>query len=387
VLGVAARTDDGQARFLGVVGLLDPPRDDVPEAVAALRRAGVRVLMVTGDNAHTARHIAHRVGIVDDAEADAHDVLASGLGDAGTDIAVWARVDPAQKLEIVRALQERGDVVAMTGDGVNDAPALRQADIGVAMGQRGTQVAREAAHMVLTDDRFAAVAVAVRLGRGIFANIRKFVVYLLSCNLSEVLVVAFATLAGLPLPLAPLQILYLNLVTDVFPALALGACAPATGTMDRPPRDPEEPVLTPRHARRIVVSGLVLTGAVLGAFTWALADGGGADPVTVAFMTLAFAQLWHVFAMRTQRRAVLRNEVTANPWVWGAIALCTVLLLIAMYVPVLSNALAVRPLPPRAWSVALAFSVMPLALNVAFSLAGIGKRDEASVPGSRQADH
>ena len=240
--------------FVGLIGLEDPARADVPHAIQDCREAGIRVVMVTGDHAVTARSIGRAVGL-DHAAADVVEGrhvarLTNGKNGELFDVAIFARVSPAEKLTLVRAYQEAGEIVAMTGDGVNDAPALRQADIGVAMGLRGTDVAREAADMVLLDDAFPTIVKAIREGRVIFGNIRRFVAYLLSCNLSEVLVVGLAILSTLPLPIMPLQILYLNLVTDVFPAFALAMGEGEPGILKRPPRDPREPILGRRAMDR-----------------------------------------------------------------------------------------------------------------------------------------
>ncbi len=278
---------------------------------------------------------------------------------------ILARVSPKQKLDLIALYQGNGSVVAMTGDGVNDAPALKKADIGIAMGQRGTQVAREAADMVLKDDAFSTIVVAVEQGRVIFDNIRKFVLYLISCNVSEIAVVFLASLINVPLPIRPLQILFLNLVTDVFPALALGVGEGDPAVMKRRPRDPEEPILTRRHWGAIGGYGLIITISVLGglglAFNWLGMEEGQA--VTVSFLTLAFAQLWHVFNMRGQDSSLLRNEVTRNPFVWGALVLCIVLLLVAVYLPVLADVLKVVDPGPKGWALVLVMSLMPLVVG------------------------
>jgi Ca2+-transporting ATPase len=285
---------------------------------------------------------------------------------------VLARVSPAQKLDLVSAYQAAGEVVAMTGDGVNDAPALRKADIGVAMGQRGTEVARQAAAMVLRDDSFATIVAAIREGRVIFANIRRFVLYLLACNLSEVMVVGIAVTAGLPLPLLPLQILFLNLVTDVFPAFALAMSEGGGDVMRRPPRDPEEPIVTGPLWTLVAAQSFVMTLATLVAMALAR-DGFGLEGgavVTVSFLTLALAQIWHTFNMTDPGQPLLVNDVTRNPYVWGAVLVCLTLIGVACYLPPLAEVLKLTPPDGRAWGIVLGTSLSAMVLGrvVAISL-------------------
>ncbi|MGE3617409.1 MAG: cation-translocating P-type ATPase [Gemmatimonadales bacterium] len=359
----------GDLEFAGLVALADPPRAGVAAALAECRAAGIDVVMVTGDQAATARHVAGVVGL---APGDEAATLGAELADLArlpaADRArllrsrIVARVTPEQKLRLVELHQAAGRIVAMTGDGVNDAPALKRADIGVAMGGRGTQVAREAADLVLQDDAFATITAAVREGRIIFENVRRFVYYLLSCNLSEVLVVGVATAVNAPLPILPLQILFLNLVTDVFPALALGAGGGDPAVMRRPPRPPTEPILTRRHWLGVLGFGGLITAAVLGAFVAAL-EGLKLTveaAVTVSFLTLAFAQLTHVFNLRSVRSTTTDNAVVRNPFVWTAVAGCVIVVVAAVFFPPAAALLRLSRPTPAAWWLIGAGSMLPL---------------------------
>lgn len=366
-------TLDHDLMLVGLVALRDPPRRDVAEALDGCRRAGLRVVMATGDHPGTARRIARDLGILLDDDPNAvveGRQLPKGELDEATrrrllEASVFARVDPGHKLEIIRLHQRAGEIVAMTGDGVNDAPALRQADIGVAMGHRGTAVAREAADMVLQDDAFDSIVRAIRHGRVIDRNIRRFVRYLLSCNLSEVAVVLGAASLGLPMPILPLQILYLNLVTDVFPALALGVGEGDDDIMTRPPRPAEAPLISRRDWIRIGVQGVTIAIATIVALLTSLGPLALTPEaaVTTSFLTLGLAQVWHVLAMRSRGSHPVRNDVTRNPWVLGSIGLCLVLLALPVHLPVLAGPLGLDAggpgVAPRVWGVALACSIAP----------------------------
>ncbi|WP_367401179.1 cation-translocating P-type ATPase [Bradyrhizobium sp. WYCCWR 13022] len=354
--------------LVGLIGLEDPPRAEVPMAIRDCRRAGIRVIMVTGDHLVTARSIGRAVGLGENIANAVEgkkiaEVIETGLPSL-RDIGIFARVNPDEKLALVKAYQAAGEIVAMTGDGVNDAPALRQADIGVAMGLRGTDVAREAAAMILLDDAFPTIIKAIGEGRIIFANIRRFAAYLLSCNLSEVMVVGLAVLSTLPLPLLPLQVLYLNLVTDVFPAFALAMGEGEAGILNHPPRDPQESILGHRQWITIVLHGAALTAGTFGALavsSWLVLDAQGT--VTVTFLTLAFAQLWHTLNMRDQHSPVFVNEVTRNGWLWCALVLCAVLIAVPPYLPPIALLLQLSPLTFEMWSVVIFFSLMPLVIT------------------------
>lgn len=364
--------------FIGLVGLMDPPRSEVHSALEQCRRAGIEIVMVTGDQAVTALVVGQAVGLVQDQEQrvvlgaemkpphllnreEKQELLQSRL---------FARVSPRQKLDLIELHQRAGHIVAMTGDGVNDAPALKKADIGIAMGMRGTQVAQEAADMVLQDDSFATIVAAVKEGRAIFENIRTFVLYLMSCNVSEVMVVGAASLMGSTLPILPLQILFLNLVTDVFPALALGIGPGNEDLMNRTPRNPEEPVLGRQQWLWIGFYGIAFTGSVLGALLLAeiWLDKDRIQAVTISFLTLAFAQLWHVFNMRSSGSGVFRNEITQNPFVWAALLLCSALILLAVYIPTLAQVLGIRAPDLAGWSLVIGMSLVPLGLGQAGKL-------------------
>jgi Ca2+-transporting ATPase len=362
--------------LIGLVGLMDPPREDVREAIQLCRDAGIRVIMATGDQVVTARAIGKAVGLVEGDDAPVvHGLnfkkaaeLSADEKNYITSVNLFARVNPSQKLDLIALHREKHAIVAMTGDGVNDAPALKNADIGIAMGNRGTQVAREASDMILKDDAFSSIVHAVEQGRIIFKNIRAFVIYLLSCNLSEIMTVTFAAFLALPLPLLPLQILFLNIVTDVFPALALAAGESNPGIMKQPPRDKHTPILTKEHWIHVTGYGAMITCAVLGALVISLyvLDLPEQESVTISFLTLAFAQLWHVFNMRERSSSMFNNAIIRNPFIWGALALCTVLLFLTLYVPVLSSVLKVANPGFQGMALMFCMSLLPLVAGQLF---------------------
>jgi Ca2+-transporting ATPase len=383
-LGVAARfvpsdtfaghgaPDPGVERelaFAGLIGMIDPPRAEARDAVARARGAGVRPVMITGDHPRTASVIARELGIADDDRVMTGAEL-EAMGDAEREravreVSVYARVAPEHKLRIVGALQRGGAIVAMTGDGVNDAPALKAADIGVAMGITGTDVSKEAADIVLADDDFATIVAAVEEGRAIFDNIRKFLRFLLSSNIGEVLTMFFGVLlaeriglraegAGVVLPLLATQILWVNLLTDVAPALALGVDAADEGLMERPPRPHGERVVTPRMWRGILFVGvvtaavtlLVLDASLPGGFVESSRDLPYAQ--TMAFTTLVLAQLFNVFNARSDERSAFVHLFT-NRWLWGAVGAALVLQALVLYAPPLQRAFGTVPLNTEDW--------------------------------------
>lgn len=349
--------------FLGLMALYDPPRADVREAIAHCHQAGIKVVMVTGDQTPTARFVGKELGIVSDNDErvvtskdfseNKEQVLASKL---------VARVAPEDKLRLISWHQERGEIVAMTGDGVNDAPALKKADIGVAMGIRGTDVARDAADLILLDDAFSTIVTAISEGRVIFRNLRDFVRYLFSCNLAEILVIFLASLANAPLPLLPLQILFLNMVTDVFPALALGMSEGDGDELKRAPRPPGEEILTPAIWGGIVGHGVLISAATLTSLAWAYGylKMHEQQAVSISFLTLGFAQLWHVFNMRPVGVGIIRSAITRNPHVWGGLILCSVLLWMTVYVPALALPLKTSHIGTQGWLIVGICSLLPV---------------------------
>jgi len=349
--------------FLGFLGLLDPPAPGVKDTIATLEAAGLRTIMLTGDQRLTAQAVARQLGLPTDEQAvlDGHELDAlspEALRARVAHVGVFSRISPEHKLRIVEALQANGEIVAMLGDGINDAPALKRADVGVAMGRRGTDVAREAAAIVLRDDRFETIAAAVEEGRVIYDNIRKFVFYLFSCNIAEVLVLLGAGLAGFPLPLLPLQILWLNMVTDTVPALAL-AMEPADPTvMTRPPRPPDETLLSRGFLGRVAFYGALITAVTLAAFVVTLET----DPArarTVAFMTLAFAQIFHLGNARSVGPVLALHRLLANRYALGALVLSVGLQVAAFSIEPVASVLQLVPLTRDEMLLVAGLSVVP----------------------------
>ncbi|HXI93458.1 MAG TPA: cation-transporting P-type ATPase, partial [Blastocatellia bacterium] len=354
--------------FLGFVGMIDPPRPEVAEAIEKAHQAGIRVVMLTGDQINTARAIARELRLSGDAEPkalharDLESADSSRIVELVRTIDVFARVSPEDKLRIVEALREAGEVVAVTGDGVNDAPALKRADIGVAMGLRGTEVAKEASAVVLADDNFATILKAVEGGRTIYANIIKFIHLMFSKNLGVVLAIFVAIIAGLPLPLLPLQILWINLVTDVLPALALALEPAAPGMMQRPPRSPNAALLARTFFVLIVWQGAMLAAIILAAYIWALeAYGEGAHSRTVALMALVGVQIGHMFNCRSRIRSAFAG-LSRSPFVWGAAFIVIGLQLAAVYVTPLALVLNTTRLTSTDWLITSGAVIVPIIL-------------------------
>ena len=362
---------DEDLTLLGLIGFLDPPREDVKDAIKTCLDSGIRVVMVTGDHAETARNIAKQVNITDEEEPEAFtgkDVEAYENKDEEnkkkfTSSRIFARVDPGQKLTILKLFQDAGEIVGMTGDGVNDAPALKKADIGIAMGERGEQVAKEVADMVLKNDDFPSIVTAIRQGRILFNNIRKFIVYQLSYHLSEILVIAAVSFSIFVLPLRPLQLLFLNLLTDVFPALALGIGKGRGRVMKDKPKDPEEPILPVRSWKMISVYGAIIATYVTGAYFFSKYYMGISEEIgnNIAFFALAFTQLVHVFDMRDGDEKLFINQVTTNKWVWMAIAFCAIVLLAAYFIPGLNTLLSFQPMGLAPWLLVVGTIILSIA--------------------------
>jgi P-type Ca2+ transporter type 2C len=364
VLGVAFRllnqvpdviqTDlEQNLTFVGLFGMIDPPRSEVREAVALTRTAGIRTVMITGDHPMTAAEIARQLGIID-AENEAGTNVLTGveienlpfeeLKNAAEHVQVFARVSPEHKLKIIQALQERGQIVSMTGDGVNDAPALRRADIGVAMGITGTDVSKEAADMVLLDDNFATIVAAVKEGRTIYDNIRKFVRFSVAGNIGKVLVMILAPFLGKPIPLLPLQLLWLNLLTDGLLGLGMGVETPESDTMNRPPYSPKEGVFSRGAGAQVIWVGVLIGALALGLGAWYYFSG-REEWQTMVFSFLAFAQVFQALASRSQKDSFFKMGLAGNPLLAGVSVLVIALQLLVIYVPVLSSFFNVVPLP------------------------------------------
>ncbi len=346
--------------FLGFIGLLDPPREEAAEAVALCKSAGITPVMITGDHPATARAIAGRLGIIENNGGVVTGQELERMEDGALDrqieeIRVFARVAPEQKIRLVKALQRKGEFVAMTGDGVNDAPALNAADIGVAMGVTGTDVAREASHMTLLDDNFATIVSAVREGRRIFDNIRKFIKYTMTSNAGEIWTIFLAPFFGLPIPLLPIHILWVNLVTDGLPGLALAMEREEPGLMQRPPRAPNESIFAHGMWQDIIWIGLLMGGVALFTQAWAYHTG-HAHWQTMVFTVLTLSQMGNVLALRSERASFIQLGLWSNKPMIGAVVLTFVLQLATIYVPALNSIFKTEPLDAEELAVCLVLS-------------------------------
>ncbi len=327
--------------MLGAAGMIDPPREEVIAAIEECKTAGIKPVMITGDQPVTAMAIANELNITQDGNriltgADIKKLDENGLNKKVEHTVIYARVSPGQKLDIVKALQQNGEYVAMTGDGVNDAPSLKQANIGIAMGITGTDVSKEAAHMILLDDNFATIVKAVKEGRRIYDNIRKFVLYILSCNLAEILTILCAPLLGLPIPLLPIHILWINLVTDGLPGIALATEPAEKDIMKRPPRKPEESLFAGGMLYQVCFTGIILAAGALIAQYWAAQHGySEREQQTMVFTVLCFSQLANALSVRSVYRPIFSVRLFANPLLIGSVVLTILLQAALVYVPVL----------------------------------------------------
>ena len=349
VLAFACRTvestavsleDENGLDFLGLIAMMDPPREESKAAVAECIAAGIRPIMITGDHKVTASAIAKEIGIMTEGTEAVEGAVIESMSDQELQdfvprVSVYARVSPEHKIRIVRAWQERGCLVAMTGDGVNDAPALKQADIGVAMGITGTEVAKDAAGMVLTDDNFATIVQAVKNGRNVYANIKKAIQFLLSGNTAGILAVLYASLMGLPVPFAAVHLLFINLLTDSLPAIALGLEPHSDAVMQEKPRPRSEGIMTKSFLTSVATEGLVIALAVIAAFHIGLANGGAAVGSTMAFATLCLSRLFHGFNCKAARPVLFTRTFWNNKYLLGAFAVGAALLAAVLLVPFL----------------------------------------------------
>ena len=360
-LGRIDQTLERELTLVGMVGIIDPPRPEAAAAVATCQKAGIRAVMITGDHPLTATYVAGQLGITGEGSILTGPQLERmPVGDMellAESTSVYARVSPEHKLQIIEGLQRRGHIVAMTGDGVNDAPALKRADIGVAMGITGTDVAKEAADMVLLDDNFATIVAAVEEGRVIYDNVRKFIKYILTTNSGEIWVMLVAPLAGMPLPLLPLQILWMNLVTDGLPALALGIEPAEDNVMQRPPYSPGENIFSRGLGRHVIWVGLLMGILCLGVGYryWSLGD---PNWQTMLFTTLTFSQMTHVMAIRSEHQSLFRVGLLSNKALSGAVALTFALQLALIYVPFLQSFFKTTPLPAKDLGLAIVLSLV-----------------------------
>ena len=374
---ITTETIENNLIFVGLVGMIDPPREEAKEAIKKCKNAGIKTVMITGDYKETAFAIAKQLGMADhESQAmmgqELDNLTDEELREVVKEKRVYARVSPEHKVRIVDALKKNGEIAAMTGDGVNDALALKKADIGISMGITGTDVAKNTAEVILTDDNFASIVAAVEEGRIIYSNIKKFVFFLLSCNIGEVLVIFLSILLGFEVPLLPIQLLWLNLVTDSFPALALGMEKGDPEIMDIPPRDPDEPILDKDMIKALVVQSIAISAATLGAYIWGMRTYGTVNLYyarTITFATLITAELLRAYSSRSLNHSILKIGVFSNKTMVRSTLLAFALLLVVIYVPALQPIFDTFAMGLGDWSMVLLFSIIPLVFGELYKVA------------------
>ena len=389
VLALAFRADAPAAEekelvFLGLAGMIDPPRPEARDAVADCRRAGITTVMITGDHRDTAYAIARELGIaqsggqvVSGREVD--EMTPEELAENVRQLRVFARVSPQNKVAIVKAFRDNGNIVAMTGDGVNDAPSLKSADIGVAMGQTGTDVAKGAADMILTDDNFATIRLAVESGRNIYNNIRKAVLFLLATNFGEIICMFIAVLLDWPVPLTPVLILWVNLITDSLPGLALGVDSGSPGIMGEKPRDPKESLFARGGMLNLLLYGAVIGGATLIGFESGLHASGLREGRTIALLVLACSELFHAIGMRDTGRSIFRMNHLENRMMIAAFAIGMLLQVAIVEIPAANRLFGTQPLTAGQWAFALLLAVVPLVVHEIIAFSRRARRSHGSI--------
>mgnify|MGYP000677874340 FL=1 len=357
--------------FVGLVGMIDPPREEAKEAIKKCKNAGIHTVMITGDYKETAFAIAKQLGMAENENQammgqELDDLTDEQLREIVKEKRVYARVSPEHKVKIVEALKENGEIAAMTGDGVNDALALKKADIGISMGITGTDVAKNTADVILTDDNFASIVAAVEEGRIIYSNIKKFVFFLLSCNIGEVLIVFLSIILGYKVPLLAIQLLWLNLVTDSFPALALGMEKGDPEIMDIPPRDPNEPILDKDMVKALIVQSISISAAIIGAYIWGMKTYGTENLVyarTITFAALITAELLRAYSSRSLTHSIFKIGVFSNKTMTLSTFVSFLLLLVVLYVPFLQPIFETYAIGLKDWGMILVFAVIPLVIG------------------------
>lgn len=362
--------------FVGLVGMIDPPREEAKEAIKHCQTAGIKPIMITGDYKETAFAIAKKLNIAKDEDEaimgkELDNVTDAELKELVKYKTVYARVSPEHKVRIVDALKANGEITAMTGDGVNDALALKRADIGIAMGITGTDVAKNTAEVILTDDNFSSIVAAVEEGRIIYSNIKKFVFFLLSCNIGEILIILTSILLGLEVPLLPIQLLWLNLVTDSFPALALGVEKGEDDIMKIPPRNPDEPILDKGMIRSIIVQSIAIAIGSLLAYRWGLKTYGTDGLIrarTITFATLILAELLRAYSSRSEKHSIFEMNLFSNKTLTRGTLFSFVLLIIVLYLPILQPIFHTYPLGFSDWKIVILFSLLPLVVGEIYKM-------------------